>query len=96
VYNNLTAYDVPAANSTFIYLVVGQTGMFNISGLLNDTDYMIFYYATNEDVSVFALSSPVYNLSAHSTGTGPAMFASRLQAMYVIWGIVLVLGVVVL
>ena len=61
--NGLNANDTQADGVASIYLVTNQIGTFNISGLDNYSQYSIFFYSTNEDLSPFALTSQIINLT---------------------------------
>ena len=79
--NNLTSNNSGAGGFQMTYIASGTSGVLNITGLKNYTNYTIYYYSTSQDLGMFAVTSGVNFLNGTTALEPPTntTFASIIQ-----------------
>jgi len=62
----------------------------NFTGLANYTTYDLFYYATNEDISRFALTTTVKKLTITTTAAAPVQTSANIVKLS--WSVIVFLA----
>ena len=64
----LNSSGLPPVQSKSLKMIGGQNYTMNFSSLPSNTSYVIFFYTTSEDQTIFAATSGVYAIPVNTTG----------------------------